>query len=158
MSLQHSGGSALSMSYSELHAHLRGYIAACRHYDRRLVVLFVVALAPALETVFASYILHRTWLPTDAVARESFALIWASASVVAVVALAAYILLNSGRFRRDMAPRCPRCTCEIRNADDFMMAMAIPELRARTAPVFTCDACDHVIATGGTSVFAQSQP
>lgn len=153
MSLQrYSGGSALSMSYSEFHEHLRSYIAECRHYDRRLLVLFMVALAPALETVIASYILHRTWLPTDAVARESFALIWASASVVAVVVLAAYILFNSGRFRRDVAPRCPRCTCEIRNAADFMMAMSVPELRSRTAPVFTCDACDHVIATGGDSV------
>lgn len=148
MYLHRSGSSALSMSYSEFHEHLRGYIAACRHYDRRLVVLFLVALSPALETVVASYLLHGTWLPTDAVARESFALIWASASVVAVVALAAYIILNSERFHRHVVPRCPRCTCEIRNANDFMMAMAIPELRVRSAPIFVCDACDHVIAAG----------
>ncbi len=141
------------MSYSEFHEHLRGYIAACRHYDRRLVALFAVAVSPALETVIASYLLHGTWLPTDAVARQSFALIWASASLIAVVVLAAYIVFNSGRFHRHVAPRCPRCTCEIRNAADFMMAMAVPELRVRTAPLFTCDACDHVIAEGNDATF-----
>lgn len=154
MSHERFGSAALSMSYQEFHEHLRGYICASRHYQRRLVVLFLAALSPALETVVASYLLHGTLFPADVVARESFALIWASASVVAVVVLAAYIIFNSERFHRDVVPRCPRCTCEVRNVDDFMMVMAVPEMRARTAPLFRCDACDHVIAKSGESAFA----
>ena len=154
MSHERFGSAALSMTYHEFHEHLRGYMRASRHYQTRLIVLFIAALSPALETVIASYLLHGTWLPAGAVARESFALIWASASVVAVVVLAAYIIFNSERFHRDVVPRCPRCTCEVRNVDDFMMVMAVPEMRARTAPLFRCDTCDHVIAKSGDSVFA----
>ncbi len=154
MSHERLGSSALSMTCLEFHEHLRDYIRACTHYQRRLVVLFLAALSPALETVLASYLLHGTWLPADAMARESFALIWASASLVAVTVLAAYIVFNSERFHRDVVPRCPRCTCEVRNVDDFMMAMAVPELRPRTAPLFRCDACDHVIAQGSGTLRA----
>lgn len=142
-----------TFGYTELVNMVKDYVAAYRRHDKKLVILAILALLPAAEAMFAAY-LWRDGQSLAVLNVGGFAFWWTVASLIAALLLALHIVWSSKRFYREAAPRCPRCTAVIRDLDDLMMSAEMQKLRGtKEKKRLLCDACNHLIAESGNSVF-----
>jgi hypothetical protein len=135
-----------SLTPQELFELVREYARSCRLHDARLLTAFFIVLAPTLMAVSGALWFRDANVLTVLPELGLFSKVWLGISFLGVAALAAHILFFSNRFHRNVVPRCQRCTCSIRNLDDFLMAMSMPGAMSSRAPSVECDVCKHVIA------------
>lgn len=121
------------------------YVDACRAHDKRLLLLFLLALLAALEAVVVGFWFRGGNVFMTVGELGAFSRFWLALSVFAALGLVVYILATSERFHRNAVPKCPRCEVSVRNLDDFLMAAAFPAIAGRQA-VIRCDICNHGIA------------